>query len=61
MSIVRQNLMTREGYSPYCAEVRCFRRARFNPDRGQFGCPVHSFETSFEPEFIEEYRKKWGK
>ena len=66
MSIVRNNLMTREGYSPYCGnnnygygKGQCHMpRTFFNGD--QFECPVCGFVSQFEESFIQEYKTKWG-
>lgn len=66
--IVRENLMTREGYSPYCGsnEPRPpFGKGCDNPrtifNGEQFYCPKCSFVTEFPKEFILEYKKHWGK
>lgn len=61
MSIVRENLMTREGYAPYCGDVNCkdgMPRTRFVS--GQFQCSC-GWRSGFEAEFIEAYRAKWHK
>lgn len=61
MSIVRNNLMTRPGYAPYCGAEKCgatWPRTRFNGS--QFQC-VCGWKSSFEPEFIDEYKAKWAK
>lgn len=60
MSIVRENLMTREGYAPYCGNENC----RLNMPRthfinGQFACGC-GWKSSFEPEFIAAYQAKWA-
>jgi hypothetical protein len=57
-SIVRENLMTRPGYMPYCGEDRCFRRVRF--DGNQFFCTC-GWRSSYEPEFIDEYKARWDR
>lgn len=59
VSLVRQNLMEREGYTPYCGGSLHFVRTVFNGS--QFTCPECNFVTSFEAEFIDEYKKKWEK
>lgn len=62
MSIVRENLMTRPGYAPYCGGDRCPQRnprARFNGE--QFCCSACGWKSSFEPEFIAQYKAKWSK
>lgn len=58
MSIVRQNLMTREGYTPYCGAERClytWPRTFFNGH--QFRCKC-GWQSSFEPAFIAAYKAK---
>jgi hypothetical protein len=61
MSIVRDNLMTRPGYTPYCGnDVSCaYRNPRTFFKRGQFNC-LCGWQSSFEPEFIAAYRAKWA-
>ncbi|AQG98303.1 hypothetical protein A9R05_05310 [Burkholderia sp. KK1] len=59
MSIVRENLMTVPGYTPYCARDFCWRRSTFNGS--QFECPVCNWASQFDPEFIEAYKAKWSK
>lgn len=57
LSIVRQNMLTRPGYTPYCGVVRCphgWPRTRF--DGSQFKC-VCGWRSTFEPEFIEKYKQ----
>jgi hypothetical protein len=57
MSIVRENLLTRKGYTPYCGSVSCFLRmprSYFNGKQFQCGC---GWESSFEAEFIEKYKQ----
>lgn len=59
MSVVRDNLMTRPGYSPYCGtHLPAWQapRTRFNGQ--QFECTC-GWTSSFEPEFIEAYKAKW--
>lgn len=60
MSIVRDNLMNRPGYAPYCgaAEHCTFGMPRTRFDGEQFVCRC-GWRSSFEPEFISEYKKKW--
>lgn len=60
MSIVRENLMTRPGYSPYCGDMEC--RAgmpRTSFDGQQFVCAC-GWRSEFDPEFISAYRAKWS-
>lgn len=61
MSIVRDNLMTQPGYTPYCGGDDCtlrWPRTRF--DGKQFACSC-GWHTTFEDEFIESYKAKWQK
>lgn len=61
-SVVRNNLMYQQGYMPYCGlQSRCFfdwPRATF--DGQQFKCRC-GWKSQYEPEFIAEYKAKWGK
>ncbi len=57
-SIVRQNLMKRPGYTPYCGADNCrwlWPRTEF--DGEQFKCAC-GWRSSFESEFIERYNAK---
>lgn len=60
MSIVRDNIMNKEGYTPYCGDgISCLMpRTVFNGK--QFECPMCGFETCFEDEFITEYKTRWN-
>lgn len=62
-SIVRSNLMEREGYEPYCGfhteGFVCMQRAKF--DGEQFKCASCGWRSSYESEFIQQYKAKWGK
>jgi len=61
MSIVRRNLMEQQGYSPYCGADRCRHTwPRTSFDGEQFKCRC-GWRSGFEPEFIAEYKAKWGK
>ena len=60
MSLIRDNLMEREGYSPYCGEMSCKITPRTIFNGQQFKCPSCGWESSFKVEFIKEYKKKWG-
>jgi hypothetical protein len=58
-STVRNNLMKRPGYSPYCGDGRC----RFNMPRtgfrdGQFVC-ICGWRSEFPDDFIEGYQARW--
>lgn len=57
-SIVRKNLMTRPGYTPYCGAGDCrFRMPRTDFDGEQFVC-LCGWRSGFEAEFIEDYKAK---
>lgn len=63
-SIVRENLMAMEGYSPYCGN---FTNCKFNNPRAlwsaqkeQFVCAC-GWESKFPKDFIERYKAKWNK
>lgn len=60
MSVVRQNLMTEKGYSPYCGGQSCRQQPRTNFDGEQFRCPHCSWRSNFDAEFIAQYKQKWG-
>lgn len=58
-SIVRENLMTRKGYTPYCGNIHCscgMPRTIF--DGEQFYCKC-GWRSSFPKEFIDRYKKRW--
>lgn len=58
MSVVRENLLTRPGYTPYCGSESCrFRMPRTTFDGYQFCCPC-GWKSGFEAEFIEEYKAR---
>lgn len=60
MSIVRENLMTRKGYSPYCGNTECrFHMPRTRYIGGQFQCGC-GWRSSFDDEFINAYEAKWA-
>lgn len=61
MSIVRDNLMTREGYTPYCGNGGHCTMPRTTWTGVQFKCPNCSWVSAFPAEFIAEYKAKWGK
>lgn len=57
-SIVRKNLMSRPGYTPYCGALDCrFRMPRTKFDGDQFSC-MCGWRSGFEAEFIEAYKEK---
>jgi len=60
MSIVRENLMNRKGYAPYCGSLSCIHhwpRARYVS--GQFQCAC-GWRSDFEQDFIQKYEAKWA-
>jgi len=64
LTIVRENLMAREGYSPYCgAGIHCslnMPRTRWNPNENQFACRC-GWKSELPSDFIERYKQKWNK
>ncbi|QIG68027.1 hypothetical protein EVB55_092 [Rhizobium phage RHph_Y68] len=55
MSIVRDNLLSRPHYSPYCGGEKCYLGLpRTHYIRGQFRCGC-GWVSSFDEEFIKEY------
>jgi hypothetical protein len=61
VSQVRENLMSREGYTPYCGKDRCsFGWPRTTWYHGQFEC-MCGWRSEFPAEFVEQYKAKWGK
>ena len=67
-TVIRENLMTQEGYSPYCGSdiPRDFvngcdnPRTKYNSKLNQFVCPHCGFTTRFAPDFIKRYKEKWN-
>lgn len=60
MSVVRYNILTRPNYSPYCGASKCsYGILRTSFDGKQFSCKC-GWQSGFEPEFIEQYKAKWG-
>ncbi len=60
MSLIRDNLMNRPGYSPYCGGEKCnagMPRTKFNGK--QFTC-FCGWQSGFDDEFIAQYKAKWG-
>ena len=58
-SIVRNNLMKRPGYRPYCGSGACsFRMPRLTWDGAQFNCHC-GFRTEFPADFIGPYKARW--
>jgi hypothetical protein len=64
MSIVRNNLMTVKGYAPYCGEFekQCLQKVteRCEFDGEQFVCQSCGWRSSFDAEFIREYKAAWN-
>ncbi len=59
-TIVRTNLLEKQGYTPYCGSNNCrhnYPRTKWTGE--QFKCPC-GFITQFPKEFIESYIKKWN-
>jgi hypothetical protein len=59
VSVVRDNLLSRPGYTPYCgaAPVCSFRMPRTTFDGKQFVCRC-GWRSGFEAEFIEQYKQR---
>jgi hypothetical protein len=58
MSIVRDNLLKRPGYVPYCGADDCRHRwPRTEFDGSQFKCRC-GWRSGYEAEFIAEYKSK---
>ncbi|MEP3669943.1 MAG: hypothetical protein ABJN42_24805 [Roseibium sp.] len=54
-SIVRNNLMKRPGYMPYCGEAHL---VRLSFDGTQFVCTC-GYRTEFTEDFIAGYKSRW--
>jgi len=60
MSLIRDNLMTQPGYSPYCGNDNCYVGApRTTFDGEQFKCRC-GWRSQFDAEFITKYKEKWS-
>lgn len=60
MSIVRENLMTKEGYRPYCGDMACKAgMPRTTWDGDQFKCRC-GWRSDFPVDFIAKYKEKWA-
>jgi hypothetical protein len=65
ISIVKDNLMTRQNYAPYCGNSKCAcepggchnPRTKFNGQ--QFKCPECGWSSQFDIIFINQYKLKW--
>lgn len=67
-TIVRENLMTRQGYSGYCGSALCLPRTQSSPERWprtvfngeQFDCPKCKWTSEYPKDFIKRYKTKWN-
>ena len=60
ITIVRENLMTKEGYTPYCGKsCLTMPRTYWDKNKNQFVCPNCGWVSSFPNDFIESYKTKW--
>ena len=60
MSLVRENLLTQKGYTPYCGDPDCvLGMPRSYYDGEQFACPC-GWRSQFPEEFLVKYRKLIG-
>lgn len=60
MSIVRQNLMEIQGYTPYCGGCTWTEWPRTKFNGTQFECPCCDWVSSFDDAFIAKYKEKWN-
>lgn len=60
MSIVRENLMARAGYTPYCGNMEKCSMPRTSWTGRQFRCGQGGWESQFPEDFLSEYRAKWN-
>jgi hypothetical protein len=74
ISIVRENLMTQPGYTPYCGNINynpkyygksklnCHNpRTKWDPIKNQMVCPNCGWVSKFPEDFIQRYKLKWEK
>ena len=65
-SIIRENLMTQEGYTGYCGnnisrdEIGGCNNPRTKFNGKQFYCPHCKWISQFPIDFIERYKKRWN-
>lgn len=59
MSIVRDNLMNIEGYTPYCGNSDCMQLKRTRYKDGQFHATCCHWVSDFPEDFIEQYKLRW--
>ena len=57
LSVVRRNLLTVKGYSPYCGALPCFNtpRTKWDAKLKQFKCPTCGWVSKFDDDFIKKY------
>lgn len=58
MNTVRDNLLNRPGYTPYCGALYCrlrWPRTQFNGEQFECGC---GWRAGFEASFIEQYKQR---
>ena len=68
-TIVRENLMTEQNYTPYCGNMMPFGhshhcsnpRTKWYYDLEQFKCPECNWQSEFPDDFIKRYKEKWNK
>lgn len=64
LTIVRQNLMTKEGYHGYCGAMeKCTKgmpRTKWDAQIGQFVCGC-GWVSAYPDDFIKRYRERWNK
>lgn len=56
-TIVRENLMTRPGYAPYCMQCPSLTRAVWDGEQFKCGC---GWRSSFPADFITRYKAQWS-
>lgn len=58
--IVRSNLLSEKGYSPYCGNTNCKIMPRTKFNGSQFVCPSCGWVSNFPKNFISLYKYKWS-
>lgn len=58
MSIVRDNLLNRPGYTPYCGGRTCPTMPRTHFNGHQFECGACGWVSGFDASFIKEYKQR---
>lgn len=58
--LIRKNLMTEKGYSPYCGGM-CAIMPRTIFTGRQFKCEICGWHSEFPEDFINKYKAKWNK